>query len=281
MLNKKADIPVTIACEVLDLPRSSYYYQAEERDDAELQAAIMKVLGEFPTYGSRRVAQQLRRPPHNMRANRKRVRRVMREMGVLGKVKRRRTRTTNSQHPYPRYPNLVKDLKITHPDQVWVSDITYIRLRNEFVYLAVVMDVFTRSLRGWYLSRSLGQELTLGALRKALADHIPLVHHSDQGVQYAATDYIALLTSHGVQISMADVGKPEENPFAERVIRTIKEEEVYLADYIDFTDVNSQIGHFIDEVYQHKRIHSALGYLTPAEFEAEWRRAHDTEMSPA
>lgn len=279
MLHDEENVPVNVACEVLGLPRSSYYYQAQEKDDDKLKAAITTVLGEFPTYGSRRVTHQLRRAPHHMQANRKRVRRVMREMGVLGKVKRRKTRTTNSQHPYPRYPNLVKDLEVTYPDQVWVSDITYIRLRHEFIYLAIVMDVFTRVIRGWHLSRFLDQDLTLTALRRALADRVPALHHSDQGVQYAAANYVALLVEHDVQISMAAVGKPEDNPFAERVIRTIKDEEVCLADYLDFTDAYTQIGRFIDGVYRHKRIHSSLGYLTPAEFETRWQHAYNADAS--
>ena len=187
--------------------------------------------------------------------------------GLLRPVKRRKRRTTNSQHPYPRYPNLVKGLDITRPDQVWVADITYIRLRNGFVYLAILMDVYTRMFRGWALSRSLDQELTLMALRKALSRRVPEIHHSDQGVQYAADAYVSLLKSHGVQISMAAIGKAEENGYAERVIRTIKEEEVDLSDYVDFADAAQQLGHFIEEVYQTKRIHSSLGYVTPAEFE--------------
>jgi putative transposase len=141
------------------------------------------------------------------------------------------------------------------------------------------MDVYTRVIRGWHLSRSLDQELTLTALRRALVGHAPLIHHSDQGVQYAAHDYIDLLVDYQVQISMAEVGKPEDNPFAERVIRTIKEDEVYLADYIDFADAYTQIGHFIDEVYRHKRIHSSLGYLTPAEFEAAWQEAQTKDVT--
>jgi putative transposase len=138
------------------------------------------------------------------------------------------------------------------------------------VYLAVIMDVYTRAIRGWYLGRSLDQTLTLTALERALATHVPDIHHSDQGVQYAATRYVALLEQHGVHISMAAVGKPEENGFAERLIRTIREEEVQLTDYADYHDAYTHMGQFLEDVYNHKRIHSALGYLTPAEFEAEW-----------
>jgi putative transposase len=279
MLHQDEGYPAVVACRVLNLARSSYYYEPQGVDETVLQDAIMDVLGEFPTYGSRRMKAQLARAPHEMTVGRDRIRRVMREMGVQGKVKRRKTRTTNSQHPYPRYPNLVNGLEVIYPEQVWVSDITYIRLRVEFIYLAIVMDVYTRVMRGWHLSRSLDQELTLAALRGALVDHVPVIHHSDQGVQYAARDYIDLLTDRQVQISMAEVGKPEDNPFAERVIRTIKEEEVYLAEYLDFHDAYGCIGRFIDEVYQRKRIHSALGYLTPAEFEAAWQHAQEKLVS--
>lgn len=151
-----------------------------------------------------------------------------------------------------------------------MADITYIRLERDFVYLAVIMDVHTRAVRGWHLSRSLDRELTLTALRRALADRVPDIHHSDQGVQYACGDYTDLLREQGVQISMAAVGKPEDNGYAERLMRTIKEEEVDLSEYEDFHDAYRSIGRFLDEVYTQKRIHSALGYLTPAEYEANW-----------
>src|SRR5947209_2301405 len=195
----------------------------------------------------------------------------MDELGLTGAPPARKTRTTTSQHAFPRYPNLVKDLKIQRPDQVWVADITYIHLRNEFVYLAVLMDVFTRSIRGWHLGRDLDSGLTLAALERALVVAVPKIHHSDQGLQYAATAYVERLQKLRVQLSMAAVGEPRENGFAERLVRTIKEEEVDLSDYHDFTDARGQIGHFIDAVYNVKRIHSSLGYLTPQEFEEQWR----------
>jgi transposase InsO family protein len=192
-------------------------------------------------------------------------------MGVGGKAPARRRRTTDSRHDFPRYSNLVEHLEVTRPDQIWVADITYVRLRDEFVYLAVLMDVFTRRIRGWELGRSLDQGLTLAALRRALrGGRRPEVHHSDQGVQYAATAYTDLLAGRGVSISMAAVGKPEENGFAERLMRTIKEEEVDLSEYRDFGDAHRQLGRFLDDVYNRKRIHSSLGYLTPAEFEQQW-----------
>lgn len=273
MLNEQEDYPVTAGCDLLGLPRSSYYYQAKQREESELEAAIIEIAGQYPLYGTRRITHQLRRSPYKIVVNRKRVRRIMAEKGLLRPVKRNRKRTTDSEHPFRRYPNLVKDLVITRPEQVWVSDITYIRLHHEFVYLAVIMDVFTRTIRGWCLSRTLDQELTLTALRNAVEAHKPEIHHSDQGLQYSAHAYIRLLNLHSILISMAAVGKAEENGYAERLIRTIKEEEVDLSEYIDFYDARNQIGHFIQDAYNTTRIHSSLGYLTPVEFELAYRLA--------
>lgn len=267
----KNDYPISLLCDLLTVPRSSFYYQPAEADESGLREAINQLAAQFPTYGSRRLAAQLRRAPYKLTVNRKRVQRVMREEQINCRVKRRAIQTTDSKHAFPRYPNLVADLEITRPDQVWVSDITYIRLREEFIYLAVIMDVFTRIMRGWQLGLGLGVELTLGALELALTKGRPEIHHSDQGLQYAALDYTARLQSVGAQISMAEVGQSAQNGYAERVIRTIKEEEVYLNDYRNLQDAREQIGRFIDDVYLSKRIHSSLGYLTPAEFEAQWR----------
>lgn len=179
--------------------------------------------------------------------NHKRVQRLMRQMGLQRPRKRRKKRTTDSQHDFPRYPNRVAEMDILCPDEVWVADITYVRLARNFVYLAVIMDVFTRTVRGWQLSRSLDRQLTLTALRRALVDHVPDIHHSDQGWQYACDDYTDLLTEYGIQVSMAAVGKPEENGYAERLMRTIKEEEVDLSDYQDFHDAYCSIGRFLEE----------------------------------
>ena len=263
----EAGYSVQKSCQVAELSRSSYYYQAVKVTAKELEKAIIEIAGQFPTYGTRRVTHQLRRSPYKMHVNRKRIQRIMAEKELLRPVNRPKKRTTNSQHPYPRYANRVKNLPVTCPDQVWVSDVTYIRLRNEFVYLAIIMDVYTRGMRGWCLSRILDQELTLTALRAALTVAVPSIHHSDQGIQYAAHNYIDLLRQHQIQISMAAIGKAEENGYAERVIRTIKEEEVDLSEYLDYADATYQIGHFIEDGYMTKRIHSALGYLTPAAFE--------------
>ena len=258
-------------CAVLELARSSYYHRGKQQDSAALREAIADIAGRHPTYGSRRVKAQLERAPYRIMVGRHQVRRLMREMDLLVERKRRRRSTTASQHGLHRFPNLVKGVRARRPDQIWVADITYVRLPSDDVYLAILMDQFSRSIRGWNLSWSLGQELALIPLRHALHHYpAPEIHHSDQGRQYAAKAYVKLLHDAGAQISMAAIGKPSENGYAERLIRTIKEEEVYLSDYKNMADARQQIGHFIDVVYRHKRIHSALGYMTPAEREAAW-----------
>jgi putative transposase len=203
--------------------------------------------------------------------NHKRVLRVMREENLLVQV-RRYVRTTLSDHGMDRYGNLVKDVVADAPNQIWCADITYIRLRREFVYLSVLIDLFPRAIRGWYLGRDMTEGLVRTALEQALAMHgPPKIHHSDQGSQYASNDYVERLKELGCQISMASRGRPTENAYAERLIRTLKEEEVYLNEYEDYDDANQRIGRFLDEVYMTKRVHSRLGYLTPAEFEAKYR----------
>jgi putative transposase len=270
-LHEYQGYPIELACQLVGLPRSTYYYRSQKASESELEGDMEEVTGQYPPYGTRRVTHQLRRSPYAYRINRKRVQRIMRRRHWLRPVKKKGVRTTDSDHPYPRYPNRVKDLQVVRPEQVWVADITYIRLGQAFVYLAIVLDVYTRAVRGWNLSGALDQDLSLVALRMALADRIPEIHHSDQGVHYAAHGYTRLLKDHAIQISMAAVGKAEENGYAERFMRTIKEEEVDLSDYRDLADAQNQIGKFIEDVYNQKRIHSSLGYLTPAEFEVAYR----------
>ena len=261
--------PKAVVCRVLGVARSSHYHQPDSSNNKELRTAITDVCAEFPCYGYRRVSAELRR--RGCGANRKRVAGLMKTMDLQGNKVIRKRKTTNSEHSFPRYPNLVRSLVVQHPDQVWVADITYIQLKNGFVYLAVLMDVFTRAIRGWHLDRSLYQSLTLSALEKALQTHCPEIHHSDQGLQYAAIDYTNLLKKYAIQISMAEVGEPTQNGYAERLMRTIKEEEVDLSDYQDYYEAYHQIGKFLEDVYMRKRVHSSLNYLTPTEFEDHWR----------
>jgi putative transposase len=272
MLLLREQFPINKLCEVLGVPRSSAYYEPRPSEDRSLLDALIAVAGQWPTYGYRRLTKQLQREGHAV--NTKRVRRLMHELAIVGKAPEKKPRTTDSDHAYPRYPNLVEDLKVTRPDEVWVADITSIRLREEFVYLAVLMDVFSRCIRGWHLGRGLDQELTLTALRRAYEQGRPEIHPSDRGVQSAATAYVEMLMSAGSQISMASVGEPEENGYADRLMRTLKEEEVDLSEYEDFGDALRGLGRFLDDVDNRKRIHSSLGYLTPAEFEDSWRERH-------
>jgi len=252
---------------VVEVAPSSFYYQGQLIEEVELRAAIEQIALEFPRYGYRRMTAELHR--QGWPVNHKHVLRIMREESLLVQV-RRYCQTTNSRHSYGVYPNLLKGLEIVRPNQVWAADLTYIRLQRQFVYLAVLLDVFTRAIRGWELSGSLSEELSKAALQRALAYAHPEIHHSDQGVQYAAHGYVQLLQGAQVQISMAAKGTPTENAFVERFMRTLKEEEVYLHEYRDLADARTHIGRFLEEVYMHKRLHSSLGYLPPAEFEARW-----------
>jgi len=264
------EYPKVAVCQALAVSRSSLYYQPHSDTCTALKQVIGEVCAEFPCYGYRRVTAELHR--RHWVVNHKRVARWMAEMGLQAKKDVRKRRTTDSQHPFPRYPNLVQGREVQHPDEVWVADITYVRLRQGFVYLAVLMDVCTRAIRGWHLGHTLEQSLTEEALLKALAtQHCPQIHHSDQGVQYAATAYTELLQAQGIRISMAQVGEPTQNAYAERLMRTIKEEEVDLSDYEDYHQAHQQIGRFLEDVYMRKRLHSSLSYLTPVEFEAQWQ----------
>jgi transposase InsO family protein len=193
------EYPVKTICAVLEVPRSSYYHKSNVPADEALRTALLTQAEMWPTYGYRRLTAQLRR--EGWQVNHKRIRRLMQEMGLQGQAPQRKVRTTNSQHGFRRYPNLVQHLSIMRPHQVWVADITFVRLAHKFVYLAVIMDVFTRRICGWHLSHSLDQSLTLQALQMALQVATPEIHHSDQGGQYAATAYVELLTDSEVTIS--------------------------------------------------------------------------------
>jgi putative transposase len=265
-------------CQLLGVSRSWYYGRLREpeqvqTEDLALRDAIEAIVLEFPGYGYRRVTHALARDGWSV--NHKRVLRIMREESLLCHLKRRFVPTTDSQHGYRRYPNRIKDLTIERLDQVWVADITYIRLPTAFCYLAAILDACSRRCVGWALSKWIDTELALAALERALWTRRPqpgLIHHSDQGVQYASRDYVNRLEAAGIEISMAAKGNPYENAQAERFFRTLKTEEVYLKEYQSFDEARANLGSFIEDVYNVKRLHSALGYRPPSEFEAAYGR---------
>ena len=252
---------------MLGFTRSNFYYHPKE-DPYEhlLRDEIEKLAVAYPTYGYRRITHLL--VQRGYRVGYRRVARLMKSENLCVSVKRV-CRTTTSLPTLQPYVNRLETLTVSRRDQVWVGDITYVRLNRRFIYVAVLMDVFTRMIRAWHLSQHLTQSLTLKPLQEALHQNVAEIHHSDQGVQYLSSAYISTLKAHGIEISIARRGCPWENGYAERLIRTLKEEEVYLNDYQDIHEARDRIGHFITQVYHQKRPHSALGYLTPAEFERQ------------
>jgi putative transposase len=235
-----------------------------------LREAIQKVALEMPAYGYRRITEELKH--RGWKVNHKRVLRLMREDNLLCLRKKKWVRTTDSNHALPIYPNLAAAMVVTDLDQLWVADITYIRLQSEFVYLAVVLDAYSRRAIGWNLGRTLETELALQALQQALTQRRTppgLVHHSDRGVQYASRAYTRLLQQHQVTISMSRKGNPYDNAYAETFLKTLKHEEVHRCEYRDLEEAQERVEQFIEAVYNHKRLHSALGYLSPVQFEAQ------------
>ena len=264
-------VPVRHLCAILGVSRSWYYAAQGERATERavaLRAAIEEFVLAFPGYGYRRVTKALQRAGWTV--NHKRVLRLMRDEALLCHLKRRWVPTTHSQHGLTTYPNLLLAMEVTQLNQVWVADITYIRLLHGFAYLAALLDAFSRRVVGWALARSIDTALTLQALAHALATRPVepgLIHHSDRGVQYASRAYVERLHEHGIQISMAARGNPYENAQAESFFKTLKSEEVYLKEYRDIDEAQQHLDRFIEDVYNTKRLHSALGYRPPAEFE--------------
>jgi putative transposase len=261
-------------CQLAEVSRAGYYrylqQTAPEQADLLLRARLQELaVAHHRLRGYRMLTALLRREGHIV--NHKRVLRLMREDNLLSLRRKKYVFTTDSAHTLPIYPNLARHAKLTGLNQLWVADITFIRLRNEFIYLAVVLDAYSRRVIGWDLGRTLQAELAIRALQMALSQRSwkaeGLIHHSDRGVQYASTDYTDLLEQNEIQISMSRRGNPYDNAYAERFMRTLKEEEVNGADYLDLEDARSRIGEFLDQVYNRQRLHSALRYLTPEEFE--------------
>ena len=272
-----AQASIARLCLALELTRADYYRVrsgVEASDaDCDVRDEIQRIALEFTSYGYRPVTAELRR--RGLVVNHKRVLRLMRQDNLLCLRKRSFVVTTDSAHGLPIYKNLVPELDVTGLDQLWVADITYIRLLREFIYLAVILDAYSRRCIGWALGETLRAELAVAALEMALETREVrpgLVHHSDRGVQYASEAYTALLTRRGVRISMSRRGNPYDNAKAERFMRTLKEEEVYLFEYESMAEAADRIGTFLEDVYNQKRLHSAIGYVPPVEFEQSLRQ---------
>lgn len=270
------DLSLVHLCDLHGVSRSWYYEQTnhceQNAQDIALRDQIEDLILEFPGYGYRRVTHALARQGWTI--NHKRVLRIMQEESLLCHLKKKFVvTTTNSRHGFPVYPNVLAEVTLSAPDQAWVADFTYIRLRSAFVYLACILDAFSRRCVGWHLSREMTTQLTRSALHQAIVERRPkpgLIHHSDRGVQYASREYVEQLQEIGAQISMSAVGNPYDNAKAESFFKTLKQEEVYLKEYDSFTDAEQNLTVFLEQVYNQKRLHSSLGYLPPAEFEAAY-----------
>ena len=256
----------------MDIKRSTLYYRAKDNlnkkiKEADIKDKIATISYKHPYYGYRRMTAQLKR--EKLMINHKRVLRMMRKMGIQGRIKRKYISTTNSRHNNRVYPNLITKLKVIRIDQLWCSDITYIRILNGFVYLAAIIDVYSRKIVGYAIGKTLCPELTITALKMAIATRKTnnLIHHSDQGIQYTCKEYINILKAHHIKISMSAKGNPYDNAFVESFFKTLKQEEVYLWEYETFSDVIERIPYFIEDVYNKKRLHSSLGYRPPEEYE--------------
>lgn len=264
----------------MSLSRSTYYKRPSqearrlrEASRTALRGAIEDVVAEWPAYGYRRVTHELRR--RGIVANHKRVARIMREEALTPRKVRRFLVTTDSRHTLPVFPNLAKDFSPTGPDQLWVADLTYIRLRAAFVFLSVLLDAWSRRVVGYAVGKLLDAQLTLSALEAAIASRRPgfgLIHHSDRGSQYAAKDYRDRLEQLGIRGSMGRKGNPYDNAYAESFLKTLKHEEINMYEYRTMGDVIERLPRFLEEVYNRRRLHSALGYVPPEEYELNYAR---------
>jgi putative transposase len=268
------DLPIERLSALFGVSRSWYYERRslpeQTEEEIALRDEIERIILAFPGYGYRRVTYALHRL--GMPVNHKRVLRIMQEESLLCHLKKRFVvHTTDSRHGFPIYPHRLANVALSAQNQAWVADLTYIRVQRDFVYLACVLDAFSRRCVGWHLARDMTTQLTLVALQRAIALRQPpagLIHHSDRGVQYASRDYVAQLEQIGALISMSAAGNPYDNAKAESFFKTLKYEEVYLNEYRSFADAEANLTVFIEQVYNRKRLHSSLGYLPPEEFEA-------------
>ncbi|MBA7555513.1 IS3 family transposase ISMco1 [subsurface metagenome] len=256
----------------MNIPRSTYYYKpkgklAKESRESDLQDKIEKIAYDYPYYGYRRITAALKRD--GVVVNHKKVAKLMKKMGIQCRKRRKFAVTTDSSHKFRIYPNLAKNIEVSRPDQLWCADITYIRILTAFVYLAAIIDTFSRKIVGYAIGRTLATKLALEALKMAIRGRNTddLIHHSDKGIQYCSYEYVDLLKAHEIKISMAAKGSPYENATIESFFRTLKVEEVYLWEYETYQDVIERIPYFIEDVYNSKRLHSSLGYRPPEEFE--------------
>lgn len=270
-------IPTTMAvgqaCQLACVPRSGYYRYRQPAVSRQNPVAVEveRLCREHPRYGYRRVTKQLQR--EGLRVNHKRILALMRKANLLCRRRKRFIGTTDSGHGLPVYPNLARTTTVRRPNQLWCADITYVRLRQGFAYVAVVLDAFSRRAVGWAIRSTIDTTLSLEALQMALTTRSvssDLIHHSDRGVQYASHEYVALLKSKNITISMSRKGNPYDNAMAESFIKTLKTEEVYLNEYGTLRDAQHNIHHFLEQIYNHKRLHSSIGYQTPVEYEAQY-----------
>jgi putative transposase len=267
------ELSVAGMCSLAGFSRAGYYRAQQpapkpSQEDLKVRDAMHRIALEWPAYGSRRMSRELRK--RGMKVNRKRLQRLMREDNLLCVAKRKFVVTTDSSHPLTVYRNLPPTMNVTGINQLWIADITYIRLEEEFIYLAVVLDAFSRRVIGWSLDDTMAESLTLAALQMALSERevAPgLVHHSDRGVQYAAGSYTQMLKDNGITISMSRKGNPWDNAACESFMKTLKHEEVHRTEYRNLADARARIGRFLESIYNDRRMHSSLSYQSPSEFE--------------